>query len=118
MPTNKWTTEANEQLLTLIVQMYVDKTIDYNKVAAHMSAKTGNNYTAKAIQCRYLFLKGGKEKSLVQKGIKQDGDEKSVMSFKKGMKRERDFEEGANETGEKSKKVKREVEDKIKQEQW
>lgn len=118
MPTNKWTTEANEQLLTLIVQMYVEKTIDYDKVAAHMSAKTGNSYTAKAIQCRYLLLKGGKEKSRVQNGIKQDGDGKSVTSIKKEMKRERDLDEGANETGEKMKKVKREVKDEIKQEQW
>jgi hypothetical protein len=116
MPPNKWTAKTNEQLLTLIIQMYLDKPINYDKVAELMSAKSGNSYTAKAISCQYFQLKSGKERAT--RGIKKK-DGKSAMPIKKEMKRERDLEDGGDEKWKgKFKNVKREAKDEIKQEQW
>jgi hypothetical protein len=83
-PKKQWTTEANEELLVLIVQMYV-KSINYDEVAAKLGG-----VTAKAVQMQWLRLK------------KRGTEEKEPVAGKKGVKRMLTFD---NELEEKKIKI-------------
>jgi hypothetical protein len=68
-PKKQWTTEANEELLVLIAQMYV-KSINYDEVAAKLGG-----VTAIAVKMQWLKLK------------KRGTEEKETVTGKKGVKR-------------------------------
>jgi hypothetical protein len=95
-PKKQWTTQANEEMLVLIVQMYV-KTINYDEIAAKLGG-----VTAVAVKQQWLRLK--------KRGV----EEKGPVAGKKGVKRMLNFDNGLDEELKGKKKVKIEK----KEEHW
>jgi hypothetical protein len=95
-PKKQWTTQANEELLVLIVQMYV-KSINYDEVAAKLGG-----ITAIAVKSQWLKLK--------KRGTEK---EKGTVAGKKG-KRMLNFDNVFDEELEGKKKIKIEK----KEEHW
>lgn len=95
LPRKNWTSKANEELLTFIIQMYVTNAIDYDEVAAKMG-----NVSAKAVKCQFLKLKGP---SAVVKTANFTPVKKGV---KRGMERKNESDDEKDGMG---KKVKIEI---------